>query len=337
MGKKLTRKQLDLLGHLATYQLLSAEQVAVLQEVGLQAARKRLRELVALGLVESRPHGYGRTRGRPARIHSLSKKGVAQLRSSGRDDTQGIRDLHFPEQPAGVDHQILLNWCLLHLVHLEKVIPQLRVHLVAQPRPLGEPVQPVGSPRSGRGEPRSPGATIPDAVFSITCADQGKTLLFFLEVDMATETMASPRGSNRDFRSKILRYQEHFRSGRYKAYHALCHCQLRGFRLLVVANSRSRLASLCRLVREMPPSDFVWLTDQASLFAEGISAAIWALGGHLDSPPQSIVGPTFCRPAPLQIEEYIDAEFGEGEDTTAERKLMNVTKGQRHSYDDGQQ
>lgn len=299
MGKKLTKKQLDLLRHLATYQLLSAEQVAVLQEVGLQAARKRLRELASLGLVEGRSHGYGRARGRPARVHSLSKKGIAQLRSSGRDDTQGICDLHLPEKPVAVDHQILLNWCLLHLVHLEKVIPQLRVHLVAQPRPLGEPVQPVGTPRSGRGEPRSPGATIPDAVFSITCAEQGKTILFFLEVDMATETMASPRRSNRDFRTKVLRYQALFRSVGYEAYQALWHCQLRGFRLLVVANSRSRLASLCRLVREMPPSDFIWLTDQASLFAEGVSAAIWVRGGHLGSPPQSIVGPTFCRPAPL--------------------------------------
>jgi len=337
MGKKLTRKQLDLLGHLATYQLFSAEQVAVLQELCLQASRKRLRELVALGLLEGRPHGYGRGRGRPARIHSPTNKGAAHLRSSGQDGTERIRDLHFPEKPVAVDHQILLIWRLLHLPHLEKVLPQLRVHLVAQPRPLGESLQRVASPRSGRGEPRSLSATIPDAVFSITCAEQSKTILFFLEVDMATETMASLARTNRDFRSKLLRYQEHFRSGRYKAYHALCHCQLRGFRLLVVANSRSRLASLCRLVREMPPSDFVWLTDQASLFAEGISAAIWARGGHLDSPPQSIVGLTFCRAAPLQIEEYIDAEFGEGEDNTAERKLMNVTKGQRHSYDDGQQ
>jgi len=138
MDKKPTRKQLDLLGQLATYHLLSAEQVAVLQTVALQAARKRLRELAALGLVESRPHSYGRARGRPARIHSLSKKGVVQLRSSGRDDTKRIRDLHFPDKPAAVDHQILLNWCLLHLAHLEKVVPQLRVHLVAQPRVLAE-------------------------------------------------------------------------------------------------------------------------------------------------------------------------------------------------------
>ena len=299
MGKKLTRRQLELVRHLDTYRVLSARQVAVLQGVGLQAACKRLRQLGTLGLVESRSRGYGRARGRPARIHSLSQKGMVHLKDLAPQDCQGTQDRHTPDELMAVDHRILLNWCLLHLAHLEKILPQLELHLVFRPRPLADSVQVVAPRRSGRGKRSSTDATFPDAAFAITSDEQGKTLLFFLEVDMATETMAGPTRTDGDFRSKVLRYQALFRTAGYKTYETTWNCPLRGFRLLVVANSQTRLASLCRLVRQMPPSDFVWLTDQVSLFAEGITAPIWARGGHLDSPPQSIVGPQFSRAAPL--------------------------------------
>jgi len=49
---------------------------------------------------------------------------------------------------------------------------------------------------------------LPDAVFAITHAELKKSLLFFLEVDMGTETAASPRRVTRnDRRTKILLYR----------------------------------------------------------------------------------------------------------------------------------
>jgi len=291
--KKLTRRQLDLLKHLAAYRILSCDQAAVLQDVGRQAARKRLRKLMDVGLVEGQPHGFGRSRGRPAKIYCLSREGVAYLKRLGLEVRQGW------DRSAGgataPDHQLLLNWCLLHLRHLGRECPQLTVRVAEERYPEDDPEQSV--PGRSRRDP-SPRA-IPDAVFSITSEDRGKVLLFFLEVDMASETVASPSRANRDFRSKILRYQERFRSGSYKSYEQVWDCQLQGFRLLVVTNSQKRLSALCRLVREMPPSDFVWLTDQAALFASGISAPIWAQGGRQDCQLQSIVGPTLARVAPL--------------------------------------
>ncbi len=116
------------------------------------------------------------------------------------------------------------------------------------------------------------------------------TLLFFLEVDMGTETIASRRPGGGDVRQKIVVYQSCFRGGLYKRYEPILGARLRGFRVLVLAHTSSRLAALCRLVRETPPSDFVWLTDQERMFSQGIWAPIWARGGHIDSPPQSILG-----------------------------------------------
>ena len=295
MAHKLTRRQVDLLRHFATYRVLATDQAAVLQDVGAQAARKRLDKLMDLGLIEARSEGYGRARGRPNRIYYLTEQGIAHLKSLGLAPGQDSYDPRCPGGVTAANHQLLLNWCLLHLLHLERVHSQFKVGFVNHPHSLEmeEPSVPVEAPSD-----RSP-VTIPDAIFSITCEEQSKTLLFFLEVDMATETVASPSRTNRDFRIKIRRYQEYFRSAAYTRYGDLWHCELRGFRLLVVTNSRARLASLSGLVREMRPSDFIWLTDQGSLFARGISAPVWVRGGHQDSLLQSIIGPTFARVAPL--------------------------------------
>jgi hypothetical protein len=50
------------------------------------------------------------------------------------------------------------------------------------------------------------------------------------------------------------------------------------------------LQSLCGQVRKMSPSDFVWLTDEARMSSQDVHANIWARGGQLDSPLQSILG-----------------------------------------------
>ena len=122
---------------------------------------------------------------------------------------------------------------------------------------------------------------IPDGVFSITngAAKTKKTLLFFLEADRGTETIASSNQSSKDIRHKILNYQTLFSINQYKCYEDVFGSKLNGFRLLILVNTASRLTALCRLVQEMPPSDFVWLTAQEEMFSRGVSAEIWFRGG----------------------------------------------------------
>lgn len=59
---------------------------------------------------------------------------------------------------------------------------------------------------------------VPDGVLWITHAGRQMTLLFFLEVDMGTEPIASGRSRSLDIRQKILNYQSCFRMRRYERY-----------------------------------------------------------------------------------------------------------------------
>ena len=101
-----------------------------------------------------------------------------------------------------------------------------------------------------------------------------------------------------DIRQKIINYQWYFESERYKRYEEVFKCNLLGFRLLFLTNTYSRLVALCKLVREMSPTNFVWLTECSRLFPEGVSAKIWAVGGDLDGTQGSILG-SLCCVAPL--------------------------------------
>ena len=66
-----------------------------------------------------------------------------------------------------------------------------------------------------------------------------------------------------------------------------------------MTNSLARSTSLSRLVQEMPPSDFIWITNQEKMFSEGLSAEIWARGGKMDRPPRSIIGSDLATTIPV--------------------------------------
>jgi hypothetical protein len=116
---------------------------------------------------------------------------------------------------------------------------------------------------------------------------------------MGTETIASPRRCQNDIRQKIINYQGYFKAGQYKRYEKIFKSQFNGFRLLFLTNSSSRHTSLCRLVREMPPTDFVWLTDQERMFSSGLSAKIWSRGGRDKESLHSILGDKLACKTPV--------------------------------------
>ena len=116
---------------------------------------------------------------------------------------------------------------------------------------------------------------------------------------MGTESLTSTTHRRRAVQQKIANYQAYLRSGKYKRYQELWGCKLTGFRLLFLTHSPSRLIALCRLVRDTPPSDFVWLSDRVRMFEHGVANGIWARGGNLENPPQSIIGKTLCRRTPI--------------------------------------
>lgn len=111
---------------------------------------------------------------------------------------------------------------------------------------------------------------------------------------MDTEPVASMDRNSKDIRQKIMNYQAIFRSGHYKRFENVFQFKFNGFRLLFLTNSPARSTSLSRLVQEMPPSDFIWLTNQEKMFSDGLSSEIWARGGKMDRPSQSIIGPNLA-------------------------------------------
>jgi len=302
MSFRLKEADCKVLERLADHRMLTAVQLAAITQRSAQVVRRRVRGLEEAGLVEVIGREYGRGRGRPERSFGLTSQGVDLLREKGMIDRTVPYDKVVASDFSCTDHQLLLNWFRIHLAQAERVLTRLNVKFLAcnspyLPRGADGPVSLTdSSPVPDRGV-REVQFT-PDAVFATCDSTESKTCLFFLEVDRGTETMASPRRDMKDIRQKIVSYQWYFRSLRYKRYERVFHSSLNGFRLLFLTHSLGRLRALCQLVQEMPPSDFVWLTECSRLFADGVSARIWARGGDLQGPPQSILDRLCCR-APL--------------------------------------
>jgi hypothetical protein len=290
-----------LLASVGEYRVLTVKQLSVLRQRSFQVIRRRMRDLAIEGLITTRLQGYGRGRGRPEDLIFLTAKGAALLEEEGSPSGHAAGATNKPENSFSLDHLLQVNWFQIHLLRIERAIPPLSVYY------LSPNSQPSGGDRlflSERiPEDHRPGKFVeffPDGVFSITCQETGKkTLLFFLEVDMGTETLASMDRDVKDIRRKILNYQALFRSGVYKRYEQVFESKFNGFRLLFLVNGAARLISLCRLVREMSPSDFIWVADRGRMFSHGLAAKIWARGGRNDDPPQSILGPGLACELPV--------------------------------------
>ena len=205
--------------------------------------------------------------------------------------------------PALVDHNLLVNWFRIHLLQIERALPKLATEFLVENagRQAASGEKPISL------QERLPCSAsekdwtefIPDGVFCIKSEEVKKSLLFYLEVDMGSETVASRDRNPNDVRQKILNYQALFRTGQYKRYEEVFGANLNGFRLLFLVNSPGRLATLCRLVQEMRPSDFIWLTDGEMMFSHGLSTDIWARGGQIDKPRESILGSRFSSDCPV--------------------------------------
>lgn len=334
----LTDRELDLLQLLAEHRLLTVPQIMVWLSTSDQMVRRHCRNLIASGLVVSASRGLARSLGRPEMVHSLSVDGVNALKAAERlpknvHPGQATMDSLAKE----IDHQVLLNWCAIQCRRLSQTNGDLSVTFQSSKSPyhLGE----SGGSLLTEHVTRPDGETVvflPDAVFTLAHSDHKKSLLFFLEVDMGTETAASPtRASRKDLRTKIALYRQYFAGKGYKRYERRFAAEFHGFRMLLLANTVSGRDTLCRLVQEMKPSDFVWVTDQESMFKEGIGGKIWAKGGregkhgqasilgHLsEMPPDALLstdcahcsGSTLCPGNNAQIKRVPGVRGGTGTD-----------------------
>ena len=288
------RRNLPLLRTIADYRVLTVRQLAEVMERPAKGLHRSVLRLVQDRLVAERSRGVSSGRGRREKLVSPTITGFEVLQTAGllRPETKE-RDVTVDGLPH-VEHQLLLNWIRMKWIRLDRACPILRTRFVTDSSPIASSVDDQGDPGA------VPVPTIvrlndrhtftPDAIATITDVEPNKTVLFFLEVDMGTEPWDAAGKGRTTIMGKILNYQRTIRSEGHRVYASAWQCPIRGFRVLFLTNTRRRLEALCRWLSVIRPREFVWLTDQAQLLERGIGARIWARGGCLDRPAESILG-----------------------------------------------
>jgi len=109
----------------------------------------------------------------------------------------------------------------------------------------------------------------PDAFFGIQ-SGRGKHI-FFLEVDMGTETLSR-------FAEKVVAYKRYWKSGQYKEEYGFNH-----FRVLTVAESERRLANLIQATGKAGGRQMFLFTTFSAIQSHSPLGSVW-LSPFIDSP-----------------------------------------------------
>jgi hypothetical protein len=293
MANEITNGDIKLLSSIAEYKFLTVKQLAAITQRSMQVIRRRIRTLRDERLISLKERDFGGRSGRLEYISFLTEKGMKLIREKEILSAHAKYITDKTVESIFIDHDLLVNWFFIHLIQIERENPCLSTqHLTISSHKLnkGNVDKPLLMERFSNDQSSENHSMIPDGVFIITNKESEKTLLFFLEVDMGTETLVNSKGEPTDVRQKIINYQALFRTGQYKRYEKIFKVKHNGFRLLFLSNTPARLKALCKFVREMPPTDFVWLADQEQMFTNGLSAEIWVRGGKDNDKLQSILG-----------------------------------------------
>jgi hypothetical protein len=295
---------IKILSVIAEYKFLTTEQISILCQRSIPVIRRRLRDLSKKCLISIQERVFGKGVGRKEYVIIISEEGLLMLKS------KGILSLHanyITDKTSSlnfIEHDLLVNWFLIHLTQIERSNNRFQVFILTTSShnlTQGDFNRPLTMERFSNDDKSGKINTmIPDGVFTITDKKAKKALLFFLEVDMGTETLASPTLSPGDIKQKINNYQSLFKYGTYDRYSNIVNNKFNGFRLLFLTDTVNRKESICHLVQSMPPSDFIWVTNQQQVTINGAAAEIWARGGHYNKKPESILSKklSFKIPAP---------------------------------------
>ena len=293
MVNKITNGDIKLLSSIAEYKFLTVKQLAAITQRSMQVIRRRIRTLRDERLISLKERDFGGRSGRLEYISFLTEKGLKLIREKEILSAHAKYITDKTAESIFIDHDLLVNWFFIHLLQIERENQCLftkNLTISSHNLNQGNAENPLIMERFSNDNTSENHSMIPDGVFIITDKETEKTLLFFLEVDMGTETLVSSKGKPTNIRQKIINYQALFRTHQYKRYEKIFKAKLNGFRLLFLSNTHARLKALCRLVREMPPTDFVWLAVQDQMFLNGLSAEIWVRGGKDNVTLQSILG-----------------------------------------------
>jgi hypothetical protein len=304
MSLRLSDADAAILIALADYHVLTLAQLAIAVDRNSNSLRRRLRALADQGMINVLARRRPAFQGRPEHMVLLCEPGFDLLRACGRVPRSAAWERDSVRRAQHTEHELLINDLRIQLVQIQRFLPAVVVRCFVQ-NPLcpGEHPDSVDSIHE-KFQLDATGEQIeftPDGVFSLTHRELEKTLLFFLEADRATEPLTSARGG-RGLSAKLAAYQAYLSSDRYRRYEDILRAKLRGFRLLLLVDGAARFAAVCRLVRETPQSEFVWVTSREQLLHGGCWGPVWTVGGRITDPSQSILGTKMPVPCPTPPE-----------------------------------
>ena len=297
---ELSLRKLTVLELIAEYRVLLTAQVALLSGTGLRAAQKKIMMLRHRGYLTFSHYELEGNRGRPKGVCSLTEKGAELLKREGLIISEIPNHRITGEAIVNVQHELLINWFRIHLLQIDVHIPELHTEFISATTPfqaLNEDGLPLIADRISDDDADE--GFIPDGVFCIRNEQQNKRLLFFLKVDLSTESIVSAQNPV-SISQKIRSYRSYFQTKGYKRYEKKWMEDLDGFRVLFLTNTPQRKESICGFLKTNPSLNFVWITDKEQMFRHGVSASIWIKGGP-GSPPRSILGSTLAQELPLPL------------------------------------
>ena len=290
---KISTKEKKLLFQIVEYQLLLIDQIAILNHTGKRIVQRKISRLFKNGLLNLSSRNNSSNYGRPENIISISEKGIKLLQNENLVDNYIPIERFVHEKIYNIEHEILLNWFRIHLNHIPIKVPDLVTDFISSTNPF-LPLKGNGSPIISENfeNDKSKIDFIPDGVFYIKSMDQNKSLLFFLEVDMGTESLQTSGLNSNNITTKIKNYRAYFQSQKFKRYETKWNTKFNGFRLLFLTNSTKRKNNICDLACSDKSNDFIWVTHQDDMLEKGLGGKIWARGGNLFTSQESILGPT---------------------------------------------
>lgn len=286
----------EILAAIADHRVLTVEQITALplHMSSPAAVNRRMRLLEPSGWVTRGQVSLTGRRGRPQSILSLASAGVSRLKRDGvlREDVSADK-VTADSLRDSVHHELLLNSFRIQLLKMHADTAEFQATFLSAKSPfhLGErgtslladavPAKPSGGDKRG---------FTPDGALVLTHGGTGKSLLFFVEIDMGTEPLVSRATDTSDIAGKVANYRTYLGTKGYKRYEQTFSAPVNGFRVLFVTSTPERRAQVCKTVAALCPSDFIWITDQDRLFKHGFASDIWHRGCRADRTPESLLG-----------------------------------------------
>jgi len=130
---------------------------------------------------------------------------------------------------------------------------------------------------------------IPDAVICLENPATKKRALFFLEVDLGSEKLISTTPGHYSLLKKIMLYKKYLDNRGYDRYAKTFDYDFKGFRVLTVMDSETRISRLRTALAQTPIQGFAWFTDTATIKEADVLGKIWLMTDPTDTNKYSII------------------------------------------------